>query len=118
MDSVAAMATGVAALPKGYSPIAEQANAAFLESIDAFGVAAVDELARPDSNRKAVKANVIKLHRQRRVEIKRIAEAYGRGSLTEDDRCLLRFTLEASLATLDGLYKDFRRSVNILHEKG
>lgn len=118
MDSVAAMASGAVALPKGYSPIAEQANAVCLESIDAFGVAAIDELARPDSNRKAVKANLIKLHRQRRAEIKRIAEAFGRGSLTEDDRCLLRFALEASLATLDGIYKDFRRAVNIVHEKG
>ncbi|WP_244427943.1 MULTISPECIES: hypothetical protein [Sinorhizobium] len=105
-------------MPEGHSALAEQAGAAFVESIDAFGCAATDELLRSDVDRKAARANVVTLHRQRRAEIKRIAEAFGRRCVTEDDRNLLRFALELSLTNLDGLYKQFRRGVNILHEKG
>lgn len=112
------LAAGTAPLPEGKSLLAEQANAAFLESVDAFGQAALAELARPDGDRKVIKANVVTHHRRRRAEIKRMAEAFGRGEVPETDRALLRFALEQSIATLDGIYKDFRRSVNIMHEKG
>ncbi|MEY9780352.1 hypothetical protein [Sinorhizobium fredii] len=106
-----------AALPEGHSALAEQAGAAFVESIDAFGRAATDELVRSDVDRKAARANVVTLHRQRRAEIKRIAEAFGRSCVTEDDRHLLRFALELSLTNLDGLYKQFRRAVTVMHER-
>ncbi|WP_041409296.1 hypothetical protein [Sinorhizobium fredii] len=111
-------AAGGAPLPEGHSALALQAGAAFVESIDAFGRAATDELVRLDVDRKAAKANVVTLHRQRMAEIKRISEAFGRSCVSEDDRCFLRFALESSLATLDDLYKQFRRAVNVIHGKG
>ncbi|WP_429820278.1 hypothetical protein [Ensifer sp. B1-9] len=111
-------AAGGAALPEGHSALAEQANAAFIESLDAFGSAATDELLRSDVDRKTARANVVTLHRQRRAEIKRIAEAFSRRCVTEDDRNLLRFSIELSLSNLDDLYKQFRRAVNVIHEKG
>lgn len=109
---------GGAALPAGHSALAEEANAAFLESMDAFGRAAVDELARSGVDRRTIKANVVALHRQRRAEVKRIAEAFGRRCATKEDHDLLRFALGLSLENLDWLYKKFRRGANILHERG
>ena len=106
-----------AVLPEGHSAVAEQANAAFLESMDAFGRAATDELVRSDVDRKTARANVVTLHRQRRAEIKRIAETFGRRCVTEEDRNILRFALDLSLTNLDGLYKQFRRAVTVMHER-
>ncbi len=93
----------------------------FKDSLEAFGDAARDELTRSlagESGYRSAKAEIVRLYRTRRTEIETMLAAYSRRPWPADHHQGVRDVAEHALAVLDTLYRDFRRHLAILHDKG
>ncbi|THK35634.1 hypothetical protein EHS39_23690 [Ensifer sp. MPMI2T] len=90
------------------------AAATFKDSVEAFGDAARDELTCAGGYR-LTRANIARLYRTRQAEIETMLKAYSRRPWATEEHQAVRQVAEHALATLDGLYRDFRKGLATLH---
>ncbi|CCE97557.1 hypothetical protein SFHH103_03065 [Sinorhizobium fredii HH103] len=92
------------------------AMATFKDSVEAFGDAAHDELARSGDGYKAARANMARLYRQRKSEIEKMADAFSRRPWSIPDHLAMRQVADHALSTLDAIYRDMRGALDTLHK--
>jgi C4-dicarboxylate-specific signal transduction histidine kinase len=96
------------------NPVA--AMSTFKDSVEAFGDAAADELARSGSGYKAARVNMVKHYRQRKAEITNIAEAFSRRPWSTPEQMAIRQVADHALVTLEAIYRDMRLALDTLHK--
>ncbi|MGX1256630.1 hypothetical protein [Sinorhizobium fredii] len=95
---------------------ATAAMATFKDSVEAFGDAAHDELARSGAGYKAARANMDKLYRERKAEIGKLLDAYSRRPWATEEHLAMRQVADHALSTLDAIYRDMRQALDTLHK--
>ncbi|MBX5175322.1 hypothetical protein HJB77_03300 [Rhizobium lentis] len=92
------------------------AASSFKDSLEAFGDEAHDLLTF-DGPYRVARANLVKVYRDRKAEIEKMLAAFANRPWSAEDHLAVRDVAEHALAALYLLYRDFRRSLAILHDR-
>ncbi|WP_037470649.1 hypothetical protein [Sinorhizobium fredii] len=95
---------------------ATAAMATFKDSVEAFGDAAHDELARSGDGYKAARSNMARLYRDRKAEIEKMLKAYSRRPWATEEHLAVRQVADHALSTLEAIYRDMRQALDTLHK--
>ncbi|AWI59005.1 hypothetical protein [Sinorhizobium fredii] len=95
---------------------ATAAMAMFKDSVEAFGDAAHDELARSGAGYKTARAKMARLYQERKAEIGKMLEAYSRRPWATEEHLAMRQVADHALSTLDAIYRDMRQALDTLHK--
>ncbi|MBB3913880.1 hypothetical protein [Rhizobium fabae] len=93
-----------------------QAMATFRDSVEAFGDAAQDQLARSGASYRLARSNMEKTYRERKAEIEKMVEAYGRRPWITEEHLAVRQVADHALSTLDAIYRATREALDTLHK--